>query len=152
RCARPPVAPSRRAGRGRASPSAFSRSLSRVGEEQRLSPEEQLSTAREAFESGTDFTVAVEEEFALLDPDSLGLVNRYEELKAAAAGSELDEHLVGELIASEAEVRTGKCADLAEAASRMAERREQLQALASDQGRQLGAAGGRRGMGWRGAR
>src|SRR5947207_4216534 len=112
-----------------------------MGEEQRLSPEEQLSTAREAFESGTDFTVAVEEEFALLDPDSLGLVNRYEELKAAAAGSELDEHLVGELIASEAEVRTGKCADFAEAASRMAERRAQLQALARDQGLQLGATG-----------
>ena len=112
-----------------------------MGEEQRLSPAEQLSSAREAFESGTDFTVAVEEEFALLDPDSLGLVNRYEELKAAAAGSELDEHLVGELIASEAEVRTGKCADFAEAASRMAERRAQLQALARDQGLQLGATG-----------
>jgi hypothetical protein len=38
-----------------------------MGEEQRLSPEEQLATAREAFENGTDFTVAVEEEFALLD-------------------------------------------------------------------------------------
>src|SRR4029079_18596975 len=73
-----------------------------VGEEQRLSPEEQLTSARDAFEAGTDFTVAVEEEFALLDPDSLELVNRFEELKAAVAGSELDEHLVGELIASEA--------------------------------------------------
>jgi carboxylate-amine ligase len=112
-----------------------------MGEEQRLSAEEQLATAREAFESGTDFTVAVEEEFALLDPETLGLVNRYEDLKAAAAGSELDEHLVGELIASEAEVRTGKCADFPEAASRMAERRAQLQALARDQGLQLGATG-----------
>jgi carboxylate-amine ligase len=112
-----------------------------MGEEQRLTPEEQLATAREAFEGGTDFTVAVEEEFALLDPDSLGLVNRYESLKAAAAGSELDDHLVGELIASEAEVRTGKCADFAEAASRMAERRAQLQALAREQGLQLGATG-----------
>jgi glutamate---cysteine ligase / carboxylate-amine ligase len=112
-----------------------------MGEEQRLTPEEQLATAREAFETGTDFTVAVEEEFALLDPETLGLVNRYEDLKAAAAGSELDEHLVGELIASEAEVRTGKCADFAEAASRMAERRAQLQALARDQGLQLGATG-----------
>src|SRR5437762_12709205 len=112
-----------------------------MGEEQRLSPEEQLSTAREAFESGTDFTVAVEEEFALLDPETLELVNRYEELKAAAAGSELDENLVGELIASEAEVRTGKCADFGEAASRMAERRAQLQALARELGLQLGATG-----------
>jgi glutamate---cysteine ligase / carboxylate-amine ligase len=112
-----------------------------MGEEQRLSAEEQLASAREAFEGGTDFTVAVEEEFALLDPETLSLVNRYEKLKAAAAGSELDEHLVGELIASEAEVRTGKCADFAEAASRMAERRAQLQALARDQGLQLGATG-----------
>jgi carboxylate-amine ligase len=112
-----------------------------MGEEQRLSPEEQLSSAREAFESGTDFTLAVEEEFALLDPETLELVNRYEELKGAAAGSELDENLVGELIASEAEVRTGKCADFGEAASRMAERRAQLQALARELGLQLGATG-----------
>jgi carboxylate-amine ligase len=112
-----------------------------MGEEQRLTPEEQLASARAAFESGTDFTVAVEEEFALLDPDSLGLVNRFEELKAAAAGSNLDQHLVGELIASEAEVRTGKCADFGEAAARMGERRAQLQALTREQGLQLGATG-----------
>src|SRR5690242_17156859 len=112
-----------------------------MGEEQRLSPEEQLATARDAFEAGTDFTVAVEEEFALLDPESLTLVNRYEELKAAARGSDVDEHLVGELIASEAEVRTGKCADFSEAAARMAERRAQLQALARDLGLLLGATG-----------
>jgi carboxylate-amine ligase len=112
-----------------------------MGEEQRLSPEEQLATARDAFEGGTDYTVAVEEEFALLDPDTLELVNRFEELKAAAGGSELDDHLVGELIASEAEIRTGRCADFAEAAARMGERRAQLQALAREQGLQLGATG-----------
>ena len=112
-----------------------------MGEEQRLSPEEQLATARDAFEGGTDYTVAVEEEFALLDPDSLALVNRFEELKSAAAGSELDEHLVGELIASEAEIRTGRCSDFAEAAARMGERRAQLQSLAREQGLQLGATG-----------
>jgi carboxylate-amine ligase len=112
-----------------------------MGEEQRLSPEEQLASARDAFESGTDFTLAVEEEFALLDPETLDLVNRFEEVKAAAAGSEIDEHLVGELIASEAEARTGKCADFAEAAARMAERRAQLQTLARELGLQLGATG-----------
>jgi glutamate---cysteine ligase / carboxylate-amine ligase len=112
-----------------------------MGEEQRLSPEEQLAVAREAFDGGTDFTVAVEEEFALLDPESLELVNRFEELKTAAKGSEVDEHLVGELIASEAEVRTGKCGDFAEAAARMGERRAQLQALARELGLQLGATG-----------
>ena len=112
-----------------------------MGEEQRLSPEEQLASAREAFESGTDFTVAVEEEFALLDRDSLGLVNRYEELKAAAAGSELDEHLVGELIASEAEVRTGRCDTFAQCAALVGERRVQLKALADGVGVALAGTG-----------
>jgi glutamate---cysteine ligase / carboxylate-amine ligase len=112
-----------------------------MGEEQRLSPEEQLASARAAFEEGTDFTLAVEEEFALLDPETLGLANRFEEVKAAAVGTEVESHLVGELIASEVEVRTGKCADFGEAAAKMAERRSQLQALTREVGLQLGATG-----------
>jgi glutamate---cysteine ligase / carboxylate-amine ligase len=101
-----------------------------MGDAQRLSPDDQLRSAREGFEDGRDFTVAVEEEFAMLDPRTLGLVNRFEELEAAAAGSELEPHLVGELIASEAEVRTGRCESFAEAAATMAERRRQLIELA----------------------
>ena len=112
-----------------------------MGEEQRLSAQEQLATAREGFESGTDFTVAVEEEFALLDPDTLLLVNRFEELQAAARGTELEPDLVGELIASEAEVRTGKCVDFAAAAAMMSTRRGQLQALTRDHGLLLGSTG-----------
>jgi carboxylate-amine ligase len=112
-----------------------------MGEEQRLSPEEQLATARAAFETGTDFTVAVEEEFALLDPETLALTNRFEEVKAAAVGTDLEPHLVGELIASEAEVRTGKCVDFAEAAATMVERRAQLGAFTRELGLALGAAG-----------
>ena len=76
-----------------------------MGDTQRLSPDEQIKTAREAYENGHDFTVAVEEEFAVLDPETLGLANRFEELQAAAHGTPLEEHLVGELIASEVEIR-----------------------------------------------
>jgi carboxylate-amine ligase len=101
-----------------------------VGDAQRLSPEEQIRVAREAFDDGQDFTIAVEEEFQLLDPDTLELTNRFEELKAAADGTELDEHLVGELIASEIEIKTGRCVDFGEAADRMAIRRSQLAELA----------------------
>jgi len=101
-----------------------------VGDAQRLSPEEQIRQAREAFDGGQDFTIAVEEEFALLDPETLELTNRFEDLKAAAAGTELDDHLVGELIASEIEVKTGRCATFAEAAELMAVRRAQLAELA----------------------
>ncbi|MDE3189876.1 MAG: YbdK family carboxylate-amine ligase, partial [Acidobacteriota bacterium] len=86
-------------------------------------------------------TVAVEEEFALLDPETLGLVNRFEELQEAAKGTELESHLVGELIASEVEVRTGRCETFAEAADRIGERRTQLRALADGLGIGLSAVG-----------
>ena len=112
-----------------------------MGEEQRLPASEQLAGARAAFEAGSDFTLAVEEEFALLDPETLSLVNRFEELRDAGRGSELEEHLVGELIASEIEVRTGRCTEFAEAAAKMAARRGALQALAREHAVTLGATG-----------
>ncbi|HVD24825.1 MAG TPA: YbdK family carboxylate-amine ligase [Gaiellaceae bacterium] len=112
-----------------------------MGDEQRLAPEEQLRAARDAFETTEDFTVAVEEEFAILEPETLSLTNRFEELEAAARGTELEEHLVGELIASEVEVRTGRCEGFAEAASRMSERRDQIRALADQLGVVLGGTG-----------
>jgi carboxylate-amine ligase len=101
-----------------------------VGEAQKLSPEEQIRSAREGFDAGKDFTVAVEEEFAILDPRSLALVNRFEDFQAAAQGTEVEEHLVGELIASEVEVRTGRCETFSDAAAVMVERRRQLLELA----------------------
>ena len=112
-----------------------------MGDQQRLSPDEQIRFAREAFENGQDFTIAVEEEFALLDPETLELTNRFEELKAGAAATELDEHLVGELIACEIEVKTGRCATFGEAAERMAERRAQLAELADEFGVGLACTG-----------
>jgi carboxylate-amine ligase len=112
-----------------------------MGDTQKLSPEEQLRTAREAYEEGSDFTVAVEEEFAVLDPETLSLTNRFEELQAAAQGTPLEDHLVGELIASEVEIRTGRCESFAEAAAKLGERRAQLDELAGGLGLALAAAG-----------
>ncbi|MBD0318267.1 MAG: YbdK family carboxylate-amine ligase [Thermoleophilia bacterium] len=112
-----------------------------MGEAQRLSPDEQLRVAREQFETADDLTLAVEEEFALLDPHTLELVNRFEELFAAAQGTELDGMLVGELIASEVEIRTGRCDTFADAAARMAERRAQLLKLADSLDVSLAATG-----------
>ena len=112
-----------------------------MGDAQRLSPEEQVEFARDQFEAGTDFTVAVEEEFALLDPVTLDLVNRFEDVQAAAAGTSLEPDLVGELIASEAEVKTGRCETFAEIPAKMAERRAQLLALVEPLGLTLGATG-----------
>jgi carboxylate-amine ligase len=112
-----------------------------MGDTRQLTPEEQIRSAREAYENGTDFTLAVEEEFAVLDPETLSLANRFEELQAAAQGTPLEEHLVGELIASEVEVRTGRCLSFAEAAAKVGERRAQLDELAGGLGIALAAVG-----------
>jgi carboxylate-amine ligase len=102
---------------------------------------EELEQAREAYESTQDFTVAVEEEFAIVDPETLALTNRFEDFKAAAQGTDLEPHLVGELIASEVEVRTGRCETFAEVVTRIPERRAQLRELADQLGVTLGATG-----------
>ncbi len=112
-----------------------------MGDTQRLSPDEQLRFARQQFEQAGDFSVAVEEEFAVLDPETLSLTNRFEDLQAASKDTPLEEHLVGELIASEVEIRTGRCADFEEAASLLAQRRQQLFELADGLGIALAATG-----------
>src|SRR5690348_4124754 len=101
-----------------------------MGEEQKGTWQELLARNREEFERGTDFTVAVEEEFALLDPDTLELTDRFEQVKAAADRTDFAEHVVGELIASEVEIRTGRCLNFQEAAARMQERRSQIHGIA----------------------
>jgi len=112
-----------------------------MGEEQRLGYEEMLARSRAGFDSVPDFTVAVEEEFALLDPDTLDLVNRFEEVRDAAQETGLGPHLVGELIASEVEIRTGRCDSFAAAAALLGERRDQLRALVEPLGIGLAATG-----------
>ncbi len=112
-----------------------------MGDTQKLTADEQVRSAFEAYENGTDFTVAVEEEFAILDRDTLELSNRFEELHEAAQGTQVEEHLVGELIASEVEVRTGRCETFAEAAARMVDRRAQLHELAQTVGVTLACTG-----------
>jgi glutamate---cysteine ligase / carboxylate-amine ligase len=101
-----------------------------------------LDLARAAFDASTDFTVGLEEEFALLDPGELGLVPRFEELRAAAAADPvLANSIAGELIASEIEIRSGRAEDLAAAAAAQRDRRRRLFALAGERGISLSATG-----------
>ncbi len=103
-----------------------------MGDEQRVSWQKLLAQSRESFDAGTDLTVAVEEEFALLDPETLELTNRFEDVYAAAVETDLAPNVVGELIASEIEVRTGKCSGFGEVAAAMAERRGQIHSVARE--------------------
>ena len=112
-----------------------------MGDGQTVGYEEMLARSRAEFDAVPDYTVAVEEEFALLDSETLGLVNRFEELQDAAQGTELEPHLVGELIASEIEIRTGRCDAFADAAALVGDRRQQLRALTDPRGIALAATG-----------
>jgi carboxylate-amine ligase len=102
----------------------------------------ELPAARETFEASADFTVGIEEEFALVDPDTLLLVPRFEGLRdAAATDPVLSAAVAGELISSEIEIRSGAGVDVDDARARQAEARRRLFALARDHGIALGATG-----------
>lgn len=101
-----------------------------------------LDTARAAFDASSDFTVGLEEEFALLDRE-LGLTPRFEELRDAATASDpvLAESISGELISSEIEIRSGRGEDLAAATIAQRDRRRRLFTLAARHGVALGSTG-----------
>jgi glutamate---cysteine ligase / carboxylate-amine ligase len=101
-----------------------------------------LEGARERFEDSVDFTIGLEEEFAILDPRTLELAHRYEDVKAACDEDEvLAESAAGELIASEVEIRSGRAESFAEAVELQAERRARLFSLVDSMGLALGAMG-----------
>ena len=96
----------------------------------------------ERFAETPDFTVGVEEEFSILDPHTLELLPRFEELRDAAQAERLlAEGITGELISSEIEIISGVGADLHDALARQRERRKRLFALAEANGVALGATG-----------
>ena len=102
----------------------------------------EMPRVREVFEASTDFTVGLEEEFAILDPRTLSLDHRFEELRDLAQDDPvLAEAVAGELIRSEIEIKTGRCETFAEAADAMARRRIDLVDVAAAQGFRLCAAG-----------
>jgi carboxylate-amine ligase len=101
-----------------------------------------LDGARERFEGSTDFTIGLEEEFAILDPVTLELAHRYEDVKAECDRDEvLAEAAAGELIASEIEIRSGRTESFAEALAAQQDRRDRLFALVESMGLALGAMG-----------
>jgi carboxylate-amine ligase len=101
-----------------------------------------MAAAREAFESSDDFTVGIEEEFQILDPDTLALAQRFEELYEAGRADEvLADRVAGELISSEIEIRSAKGDTFEEALASQRGARGRLFQLAAERGMRLGATG-----------
>jgi len=98
--------------------------------------------AAEMFAEADDSTVGVEEEFSILDSQTLDLAPRFEELRAASQSDELlRDSVTGELISSEIEIISGVGGDLHDALARQRDRRRRLFALAGTLGATLGATG-----------
>lgn len=101
-----------------------------------------LDRAEELFSASEDFTVGLEEEFAVLDAETLDMVPRFEELRdAGQADPVLAESISGELIRSEIEIRSGRGSSLADALDRQRSARAALFALAAGHGIALGSTG-----------
>jgi gamma-glutamyl:cysteine ligase YbdK (ATP-grasp superfamily) len=76
-----------------------------------------LDAARGLYAESQDLTLAIEEEFQILDAETLGLTNGYPEMRERADASPLRGNVAGELISSEIEVKTGRCETFDEAAA-----------------------------------
>jgi glutamate---cysteine ligase / carboxylate-amine ligase len=101
-----------------------------------------LERVREVFDASTDFTIGLEEEFAIVDPSSLELVHRFEDLFARCQENDLlAESAAGELIDTEIEIRSGRGETFAEAIEHQGKCRAALFALAEEMGLGLAATG-----------
>ncbi|HEX6461004.1 MAG TPA: YbdK family carboxylate-amine ligase [Thermoleophilaceae bacterium] len=98
---------------------------------------------RETFESSEDFTVGIEEEFGILDPQTRSLTQRFEELRDSAEAQDevLGESIAGELISSEIEIRSGRGATLGDALRHQREVRARLFRRAAEHDVLLSATG-----------
>ena len=105
-------------------------------------PSLDLARAREIFEESQDFTIGLEEEFALVNPDSLELVHRFGELRDASMADEvLADSVAGELIDTEIEIRSGRAESFAEVIELQSDRRRRLFATADRLGIALATTG-----------
>ena len=101
-----------------------------------------LDHVRDLFAESEDFTVGLEEEFAIIDPDSLELAHEFPALYEAAQEDEaLCVAAAGELIDTEIEIRSGKGSSFAEAVAMQRDHRERLFRLADEMGLGLASWG-----------
>jgi len=87
--------------------------------------------------SGPAYTVGIEEELMILDPDSYALVNAIDDLLEESP----DGHIKPELMESVLEISTNPCADLREAGVALRSLRRQVRDTADKKGLVIGSAG-----------
>ena len=93
------------------------------------------------FGKGEPYTLGVEEEYMLLDGETLDLVQHIEAVLAATEGHELEEQVNPELMQSVLEIATPVCHSTAEVDEELRKLRGYVTGLASDRGLRVGSAG-----------
>src|SRR5438067_6576130 len=93
------------------------------------------------FGAGEPYTLGVEEEYMLLDGETLDLVQHVETVLAATAGHELEKRVNPELMQSVLELATPVCQTPAEVETELRKLRAYVTGLAREQEMRVGSAG-----------
>jgi carboxylate-amine ligase len=93
------------------------------------------------FGAGEPYTLGVEEEYMLLDGDTLDLVQHIEAVLAATEGHELEERVNAELMQSVLEIATPVCRTPAEVEAELRKLRAYVTGIAAERGMRVGSAG-----------
>jgi glutamate---cysteine ligase / carboxylate-amine ligase len=93
------------------------------------------------FGKGEPYTLGVEEEYMLLDGETLDLVQHVEAVLAATEGHELEEQVNPELMQSVLEIATPVCQTPADVDAELRKLRGYVTGLAAERGMRVGSAG-----------
>jgi glutamate---cysteine ligase / carboxylate-amine ligase len=93
------------------------------------------------FGDGEAFTLGVEEEYMLLDGETLDLVQHIDTVLAAVAGHELEDRINAELMQSVLEITTPVCRTAADVDSALRQLRGYVTGIAHERGLRVGSAG-----------
>jgi glutamate---cysteine ligase / carboxylate-amine ligase len=99
------------------------------------------SVMEHAFGQGVPFTLGVEEEYMLLDPESYDLVQRIDTVLAGIVGHEDETRIKPELMQSVLEVATPVCRTAGEADRELRRLRRSVRDIAAEHGLRMGSAG-----------
>jgi glutamate---cysteine ligase / carboxylate-amine ligase len=94
-----------------------------------------------AFGKGAPYTLGVEEEYMLLDPETWDLVQHIDSVLSAVADSEHEERINAELMQSVLEVTTPVCRTAADVQRALGQLRAYVTEIARSEGCRLGSAG-----------
>ncbi|MDQ3876417.1 MAG: YbdK family carboxylate-amine ligase, partial [Actinomycetota bacterium] len=99
------------------------------------------SVLEHRFGHGDPYTLGVEEEYMLLDPESLDLVQHVDTVLGAVAGTDFEARINPELMQSVIEITTPVCRTASDLEGALRQLREYVASVAREKGLRVGSAG-----------